>query len=504
MYRVVVVDDEPFMLEGMRLMIDWAGCGFTLSGTAGSAQEALRLVETVRPHLLITDVKMPGMMGTDLAAIMRYYHPDTELLFFSGYQDFAFAQSAIRSHAAGYLLKPIDPDEVHAALGKVKAELDRRQQSEPLEQTQLSILRNHVLRRIAAGDTSTDNLIRAGVLLHLRRDDPCYCAVVTCQQRQLPESAAYLLAAEGAAPFFLRPNMCGLCFRQIERSFPLLAQLRVRLKESLDLPCEVAVGRVGRGAEGFALSLQQALDAQGVLFEPTQGLRVYHAIEADTAQWLLRADCAGLPAALASEDPSELGGWLERLRTAMVAVNPSLFACRYLACSADALLQLHAARLGQPKGDPTPLRALWLEETVSREKWLEEFDTRLRLLYTQSHVQRNSGFPAPVQSALEIIRTRYASALSIGELAGELHLNPAYLGQLMRKHTGETFHRLLLDERISHACKALRRTNQTVGEIAYDVGFRDVDYFSQQFRARMGMSPNAYRSQEGVAHANED
>jgi two-component system response regulator YesN len=158
LYRAVIVDDEPFMLEGMRLMIDWQGCGFTLCGEASTAREALRLIDTVRPHLLITDVKMPGMLGTDLAVIVHHYHPETALLFFSGYRDFAFAQSAIRSQAFGYLVKPIDKDEVHQTLHEVKKELDRRSREGQEEGERLPFLRDHVLRRIATGERTIDDV----------------------------------------------------------------------------------------------------------------------------------------------------------------------------------------------------------------------------------------------------------------------------------------------------------------------------------------------------------
>lgn len=138
----MIVDDEPFMLEGMRLMIDWAGCGFELCGEASSAQEALRLMDTLRPHLLITDVRMPGMLGTDLAAIVSHYHPEVILLFFSVFRDFAYAQSAIRAHAFGYLVKPIDAQEVHETLRRVRQELDARATQEATLEGQSMMLRD--------------------------------------------------------------------------------------------------------------------------------------------------------------------------------------------------------------------------------------------------------------------------------------------------------------------------------------------------------------------------
>jgi len=81
LYRAIIVDDEPFMLEGMRLMIDWKSCGFELCAEASSAQAALHLVDSLHPHLLITDVRMPGMLGSDLAAIVSHYHPEVVILF---------------------------------------------------------------------------------------------------------------------------------------------------------------------------------------------------------------------------------------------------------------------------------------------------------------------------------------------------------------------------------------------------------------------------------------
>lgn len=126
MYRAIVVDDEVFMREGMRLMIDYEKCGFTLAGEAADSGQALALIEAKAPHLLITDVMMPGLQGTELAQLVAKWHPDMLIIFISGYRNFAFAKAAIRAQALGYLVKPIDPDAVHELLMLAKDTLDRR------------------------------------------------------------------------------------------------------------------------------------------------------------------------------------------------------------------------------------------------------------------------------------------------------------------------------------------------------------------------------------------
>ena len=113
MYRAVMVDDEPFMLEGMRTMINWAACGFTLCGEAASAQEALHLVDSLQPHLLITDVRMPGMNGMEATGrIRRLARPDAEsvpIIALTGDAIQADKEAQLEAGMNVSLSKPVEP-----------------------------------------------------------------------------------------------------------------------------------------------------------------------------------------------------------------------------------------------------------------------------------------------------------------------------------------------------------------------------------------------------------
>jgi two-component system, response regulator YesN len=495
LYRAVIVDDEPFMLEGMRLMIDWSGCGFTLCGEASTAQEALHLIDTFKPHLLITDVKMPGMLGTDLAVIVHHYHPDTVLLFFSGYRDFAYAQSAIKSKAFAYLNKPIDKDEVHQTLHAVRKELDKRSLAGQEEGEQLPILRDHVLRRIATGDMGEESLLRAGVLLNLTREDPCYCAVITAKSKPLSEGALLMLSGCGGTPFLLSPCQCGLCFKQIERNLLKLTTLKESLENSFDIITQWSVGYVGRGPEGFSRSLIEALDAMGVLFEQCGKLRLYRPADEAVSAWMLQISLPQMVTALEEDSPGALTCVLNGLCTLARRMEPPLFALRYMLKALETMLLLRRTRSGWPALLSDQLKPLWNTENLSREEWLLAFCETMQSL--KAHACIKDTYPVPVRAVLDIVGKSYDKPLSIGSIAANLNLNPAYLGQLILRCTGQTFHTLLLDARISQACRLLKQTSHTIGEIAYMVGFRDVDYFSRLFRSRMAMNPNAYRGPAG-------
>ena len=125
MYRALIVDDEPLMLEGMRLMVDWQRHGFAMPREADSGRQALELIRREKPDLVITDLNMPGLGGVELSELCRREFPEMLVAYFSGYQDFHYAKSAIRVGALGYLLKPIEPEQVHELLDAARGELNR-------------------------------------------------------------------------------------------------------------------------------------------------------------------------------------------------------------------------------------------------------------------------------------------------------------------------------------------------------------------------------------------
>lgn len=487
MYRVVIVDDEPLMLEGLRLMIDWHSHGFELCGEALSAQDALSLVESLHPHLLITDVRMPGLLGTDLAALVRHYHPEVVILLFSVMKDFSFAQSAIRCGVFDYLVKPIDPEEVHKVLRRVKAELDQRSGREADAAGRMGLLRDKVLRHLAFGDDSSESLMRAQTLLDLKPSDPCYATVMAGNIDALPEDTLRLMDAFHAIPFQLAPNQFGLRFRQAQRDLAFLERLMGHFPPASIL--RISVGRVYRSANGFVHSLREALDAQGALFEQYHGLRLYRPIDPETAQWLAGMPIPQLRDAIGSQDGDALETLLSETVRKVAEAAPSLFALRCMAASLDAICP--AARVAE---DGLCLKLLWQEEAPSRADWYSIFAATLRRLRSDNDRPLTENWPAPVKTAVSIIHTRYGESLSIGSVAEGMGINPAYLGQLVRMHVGVTFHRLLQDTRLEHASLLLRQTTLSISQIALEVGIRDVEYFSRQFRDRVGMSPLAYRS----------
>lgn len=139
MYRVVLIDDEARIVEGLRKVIKWEDYHCQVAGTAGNAEEGSKLIREVRPHILFTDIRMPGQDGLNMLAGLRSEFPDMQVIILTGYRDFTYAQQAIRLGAARFLLKPSKMDEIKEALQFVTGKLDSQgpaQEDEEREQVQ--------------------------------------------------------------------------------------------------------------------------------------------------------------------------------------------------------------------------------------------------------------------------------------------------------------------------------------------------------------------------------
>jgi two-component system response regulator YesN len=123
MFKVIIAEDEKTIREGLVATVPWRELGFEVAGAAGNGQAALDLAEKIRPTAVITDIRMPKMDGIQLLRELKARLPRTKVLILSGYDEFAYAQQAVKHGAFDFLVKPVDIDEITAALRRLKAAL---------------------------------------------------------------------------------------------------------------------------------------------------------------------------------------------------------------------------------------------------------------------------------------------------------------------------------------------------------------------------------------------
>lgn len=153
MLKVMIVDDEPWVLEGLRTMVDWEKSGFEVCAEALSAGDALRLVREHQPDLLLTDINLPVMSGLELiAAVKEEMDPPPRFVILSGYDNFSYARTALRHKVDGYLLKPADDEEMEALLAKISGIIQNETASRAEERKKHNFLVHSLINRLIQGN----------------------------------------------------------------------------------------------------------------------------------------------------------------------------------------------------------------------------------------------------------------------------------------------------------------------------------------------------------------
>lgn len=137
MLKVLLVDDEPFILQGLSVIIDWAAEGFEIIDCASNAMDALEVIEKEQPQLVISDVKMPQMSGLCMIEKVRKEKlSNPYFVLLSGYSDFEYAKKAIQNECLDYMVKPVNRIELLSVLKRVREKEKEENRTSGVEKTQ--------------------------------------------------------------------------------------------------------------------------------------------------------------------------------------------------------------------------------------------------------------------------------------------------------------------------------------------------------------------------------
>ncbi len=158
MYRLVFVDDESIIREGISSCIAWEPLGFSLAALLENGQQAIEYLRTHPVDIVISDIKMPKIDGLELSRLIHEQYPQIMVLLLSGHDDFEYAQEALKYQVNEFLLKPITADELTEVLKRVRGQLDTQRQDLDLQaelqeklEASFPLLRERFLYRMISG-----------------------------------------------------------------------------------------------------------------------------------------------------------------------------------------------------------------------------------------------------------------------------------------------------------------------------------------------------------------
>lgn len=171
MYKVLIVDDEAIIVEGLIRVVPWEKFGCQVVGSASNAIEGAQLIQTLNPHILFTDIRMPNQDGLSMLAGLRCQYPHMQVTVLTGYRDFSYAQEAIRLGVTRFLLKPSKMNELEEALevmlqnlAKLPQDQQPREQEKPADHVDvagsfivrqaISYIEEHYAQKLSLGEVA--------------------------------------------------------------------------------------------------------------------------------------------------------------------------------------------------------------------------------------------------------------------------------------------------------------------------------------------------------------
>lgn len=528
MLRVLLVDDEPFIVQGLSVLIDWAEEGYEIAATAADGSEALAYLKEHKVDLIIADIKMPIMTGIELLeTIRREEISDAYFVILSGYSDFGYAQQAIRYKCMDYVLKPVEKEGLLSILRKVAlmSESTRidAQNKQKFEQAYLA--RNVMALLFGKYDQMNLDYVKHHMQLSegLRYIDIEFCETTEIDeheegelrklQRRLYQACLdYLKEDEGHCIFDVSQDEKSYDIGFIYCDYMAAKQncteeeyLRVfckNLETVVQCPIRMMVGKKVTDISAIAKSYSAACVLSSLeAFREKKSIYFYEE-EVQINQGgivLCKQSVDALITAIEQNAKVEIRKCVDALYEEMsrmgvtgdtmnLNINYLLFQLIHLATEQDDCLNqeeiLHYISESS------------FEEGIMRgsKAHLTRFATEYAEYLTQLRKNVSRGVLAEIERE---VRENYAENLTLRELSQKYYVNSAYLGQLFRKKYEMSFKEYLNNYRMEQAAQRLLRTDDKIYQIAQDVGYKDLDYFINRFIAAKGCTPAKFRKQNG-------
>ena len=146
MYKIVIIDDEPIIVEGLARTMPWNEWECLVAGTAYDGVEGQRLIRNVKPNLVITDISMPGMNGLNMIARLKAEFPDMEISILTGFREFEYAQKAIKLGVTRLILKPSTIREIEEAVTTMVSNLKNKNIRTESEETESNSVNSFIVK----------------------------------------------------------------------------------------------------------------------------------------------------------------------------------------------------------------------------------------------------------------------------------------------------------------------------------------------------------------------
>lgn len=530
MIKIVIADDEKKTRDGLKKCISWKAMGVEVIELAEDGFAALNLASTLKPDIIVCDVRMPRMNGIELATKVRKILPECKIIFISGYSDKEYLKSAIQLKAVDYVEKPINIKELRRVIQSAVSTIrdERKAREEKYEKVNkinksVPIIEQYIALRLADSHINIDEIEEKLLLTGLRLPlDGQYLTIVfklnhsknsNCGEQQqninrILESIKRIYANKSLTGISgLKDNIyiisnllvdISVSDRLIEK---ILQEIKLDICATLGLSNEnsflIGVGKRVNGIENISKSYQQAVAAlqknfylypKSIIFYEDIGDNRYKFddnLENKFAYYLQIGDKDQTVNFI-----NKLSEDIQKYSNTIIDYTRNIYY--------NLFLQLYRSvdeRGIEILDERDKKDSQWLIITnfntlfEIRDYLLGKINVYYKLLDEKSEKSKK------VYEIIKYIQTHYAdSDLSIKAISEHLHLTHTYLCMLFKKETENTINGYITKIRIEKAKEFIKSNDITLYEVAKRVGYSNPKYFSAIFKKITGLTPSKFNT----------
>ncbi|ADU28824.1 response regulator transcription factor [Evansella cellulosilytica] len=521
MYKVLLVDDEVFVRKGLRSLIEWEKCGYDVVSEADDGEDAFEVIKQISPDVVITDIKMPIVDGLELIKKVREtLDHDTKFIIISGYNDFSYAQRAVKYGVVDFVLKPIDKEEFEGILTDLhrRLEMERtaRKAKDKLYLSQLIV--NVFDEAVKEGEISKWS--RA-----LKMDQSQFFYYVIFEKNNVtpnkvtPDKERKCLSniIVDALSDIEKNNQPLAIYEHEENAIGILIAAHHLIEFDHDIVQFVSriSKEVNRKANqpitAFIGTKVSKLFSIKHSYETANRIRSYKYIVEDK-DVISYENVMNIPITFNDINKSLYVKLIEQMEEKninelekVIALIFSEFQSRRFApwairTSINRCVHGIIETINSMDGNVKSMSTI--EAMTNWEKYHLTLD-ELKKVFREFIIEgtdmiqelRKENMKGDIYKVKAYVESNYHKNISLKSIARQFYMNPVYMGQLFKKTFGMYFKEFVLKLRMDEAKKLLRQTDMLVYEIAENVGFGSTDYFVTQFEKKCKMTPTEYRNE---------
>ncbi len=533
MLKLLLVDDEILTRTVLRKVIEdfFPSQEIEVVGAAKNGIEALQLVDSFCPDIVLMDVKLPGSSGLEITAVMKKAYPHIKTIIISAYDEFDFAQKAIKLGAYDYILKPCLPDNLipvlKNAISVIKKEQERDQKEEVLKK-QLNEMMPYIKMSLGydllMAKENLENDLQSRLEFVGGKQLPSVIMVADIDnfyqitresleaEKQLIKNRVYQAiseALEGTDSFALPLGKDEIAVFVVDkdncpgsvkgRAIELAEKIRAFVEGKTSVTITIGVGNYYQTSKLY-LSYKEALEASqlGSFFIGSNSvIHIDYLEELKINQYEYPIDLE--PALIGN---IKTGSKEKAIKIGRDLVN-NLFACndlqyvKYYLNSFLTVLSREVTHTEQCFKDLTEQNMLFLRKLVRVKRSDDAFDWLDEVIcyYINYLFKSNNNMATDaISRVLDYVDNNYHKEISLAVISSIFYINPVYFCLIFKDKMGVTFIEYLTKVRLEKAKQKLSFTDLDIKAISEEVGFKNSNYFSRVFKKHESTTPSEFRS----------